>query len=59
MQEALLAVAVVTLVVVIGELVRRNRPALRCPTCGSTSLLVVRESDVMRECGACGRIFSL
>jgi ribosomal protein L37AE/L43A len=59
MQEALLGAAVVVVVVVVAELLRRRRPRTRCPKCASESLLVLNDSDTMRECGACGHIFSL
>jgi hypothetical protein len=58
-QEAFLAVGVIIVVMVIGELVRRNRRMARCPACGSTSLLVLADSNVMRECNDCGRTFSV
>jgi ribosomal protein L37AE/L43A len=59
MQEALLAVAVILAVYVVGEIATRRRRPTRCPTCGSTSVLVLRDSNVMRECNDCGKIFSL
>lgn len=58
MGEALLGGAVLILVTVIGEIVRRRTPKARCPKCASDSLLVLHDSNTMRECDACGHIFS-
>jgi ribosomal protein S27AE len=59
MQEAILGAAVIVVVVGIGEVVRRRTPKTRCPKCGNDSLLVLHDSDTMRECSGCGHNFSL
>ena len=59
MHEAFLGAAVMIAIVVIGEIVRRRTPKARCPKCASESLLVLHDSNTMRECGGCGHIFSI
>jgi Zn ribbon nucleic-acid-binding protein len=59
MDEALLGVVVVVVVLAIAEIAKRRRKPAKCPRCASHSLLVLGDSNTMRECGDCGHIFSL